>query len=114
MTNEKTMSPKFEMADLNPEIGKMVDKMQVGDVSKPFVMMNPKTNREMVAIVKLTRRIEGHKAELAEDYQQIKGMYENSQRQKIIADWIKEKQKKTYVRIEEGWRDCEFQYDWAK
>ena len=114
MTNEKTMSSKFEMADLNPEIGKVVDKMQVGDVSEPFVMMNPKTNREMVAIVKLTRRIEGHKAELAEDYQQIKGMYENSQRQKIIADWIKEKQKKTYVRIEEGWRDCEFQYQWAK
>ena len=114
MTNEKTMSSKFEMADLNPEIGKVVDKMQVGDVSEPFVMMNPKTNREMVAIVKLTRRIDGHKAELAEDYQQIKGMYENSQRQKIIADWIKEKQKKTYVRIEEGWRDCEFQYQWAK
>ncbi len=114
MTNEKTMSSKFEMADLNPEIGKIVDKMQVGDVSEPFVMMNPKTNREMVAIVKLTRRIDGHKAELAEDYQQIKGMYENSQRQKIIADWIKEKQKKTYVRIEEGWRDCEFQYQWAK
>ena len=114
MTNEKTMSSKFEMADLNPEIGKVVDKMQVGDVSEPFVMMNPKTNREMVAIVKLTRRIEGHKAELAEDYQQIKGMYENSQRQKIIADWIKEKQKKTYVRIEEGWRDCEFQYQWTK
>ena len=114
MTNEKTMSPKFEMADLNPEIGKIVDKMEVGDVSEPFVMMNPKTNREMVAIVKLTRRIEGHKAELAEDYQLIKGMYENSQRQKIIADWIKEKQKKTYVRIEEGWRNCEFQYEWGK
>ncbi len=114
MTNEKTMSPKFEMADLNPEIGKVVDKMEVGDVSEPFVMMNPKTNREMVAIVKLTRRIEGHKAELAEDYQLIKGMYENSQRQKIIADWIKEKQKKTYVRIEEGWRNCEFQYEWGK
>ena len=101
MTNEKTMSPKFEMADLNPEIGKIVDKMEVGDVSEPFVMTNPKTNREMVAIVKLTRRIEGHKAELAEDYQLVKGMYENSQKQKIIADWIKEKQKKTYVRIEE-------------
>lgn len=114
MTNEKTMSPKFEMADLNPEIGKIVDKMEVGDVSEPFVMTNPKTNREMVAIVKLTRRIEGHKAELAEDYQLVKGMYENSQKQKIIADWIKEKQKKTYVRIEEGWRNCEFQYEWGK
>ena len=114
MTNEKTMSSKFEMADLNPEIAKQVDKMQVGEISKPFVLMNPKTNRETVAIVQLTRRIEGHKADLAEDYQTVKGMYENSKKQQILADWIKNKQKNTYVRIEEGWRDCEFQYEWGK
>lgn len=114
MTNEKTMSSKFEMSELNPEIGKLVDKMEVGDISKAFVMMNPKTNRETVAIVQLTRRIEGHKADLAEDYQTVKSMYENSKKQQIIADWIKNKQKNTYVRIEEGWRDCEFLYQWGK
>lgn len=114
MTNEKTMSSKFEMSELNPEIGKLVDKMKVGDISKAFVMMNPKTNRETVAIVQLTRRIEGHKADLAEDYQTVKSMYENNKKQQIIADWIKNKQKNTYVRIEEGWRDCEFQYQWGK
>ena len=114
MTNEKTMSSKFEMSELNPESGKLVDKMEVGDISKAFVMMNPKTNRETVAIVQLTRRIEGHKADLAEDYQTVKSMYENSKKQQIIADWIKNKQKNTYVRIEEGWRDCEFQYQWGK
>ena len=114
MSNEKTMSSKFEMSELNPEIGKLVDKMEVGDISKAFVMMNPKTNRETVAIVQLTRRIEGHKADLAEDYQTVKSMYENSKKQQIIADWIKNKQKNTYVRIEEGWRDCEFQYQWGK
>ena len=114
MTNEKTMSSTFEMSELNPDIGKLVDKMEVGDISKAFVMMNPKTNRETVAIVQLTRRIEGHKADLAEDYQTVKSMYENSKKQQIIADWIKNKQKNTYVRIEEGWRDCEFQYQWGK
>ena len=114
MTNEKTMSSKFEMADLNPEVAKQVDKLQVGEICKPFVLMNPKTNRETVAIVQLTRRIEGHKADLAEDYQTVKGMYENSKKQQILADWIKNKQKNTYVRIEEGWRDCEFQYEWGK
>ena len=114
MTNEKTMSAKFEMSDLNPEIGKLVDKMQVGEISNACVMMNPKTSRETVAIVQLTRRIEGHKADLAEDYQTIKAMYENNKKQQIIADWIKNKQKNTYVRIEDGWRDCEFHYTWGK
>lgn len=114
MMNEKNMSSKFEMADLNPEIGKTVEKMNEGDISKAFIMMNPKTNRETVAIIRLIRRVEGHKADLAEDYQTIKEMYESNKKQQIITDWIQQKQRNTYVRIEEGWRDCEFEHKWGK
>ncbi len=47
--------------------------------------------------------------------QMIKDMYENSLRNKIIAEWIDKKIKDTYVRIEDGWRDCDFQHDgWLK
>lgn len=109
------VTSKFEMADLPQEVSKTVDTMKVGDISKPFIMMNPKLNKEVVAMVKLTNRIEGHKANLSEDYQTLKAMFENSQNQKIIEDWIKKKQKDTFVRIEDGWRNCEFKYDgWLK
>ncbi len=112
MLNEKEHSNLFEMADLPSEVGKVVATMQVGEISKPFVMMNPKTNREQVAIVKLSKRNEAHRADFADDYQVLKDLYENHKRQEIIQKWIEEKQKTTYVYIEEGWRDCEFQYDW--
>ena len=112
--NKRTRGTKFEMADLNPAVGKQVDKLQPGEISEPFVMMNEETGREVVAIVKLVRRIEGHKANLSEDFQTIKDLYEGHKRQQIITDWVKEKQKNTFVRIEEGWRDCEFEYDWLK
>lgn len=114
MLNEKTHTNLFEMADLPAEVGKIVDKMNVGDLSAPFILMNAKTNRQQVALVKLARRIEGHKADLAEDYQTIKDMYENKKKAEIIEAWVKEKQKNTYVYIEEGWRNCEFKYDWIK
>jgi len=114
MLNEKTHSNRFEMADLPNEVGKLVDKMQPGEVSEPFVMINPKTQREQVAIVKLTRRIDGHKADLAEDYQILKDMCENYRKEQILRDWVVKKQKSTYVYIEEGWRNCEFKYDWLK
>lgn len=114
MLNEKTHTNLFEMADLPAEVGKIVDKMNVGDLSDPFILMNAKTNRQQVALVKLARRIEGHKADLAEDYQTIKDMYENKKKAEIIEAWVKEKQKNTYVYIEEGWRNCEFKYDWIK
>lgn len=112
MLNEKEYSSMFEMADLPSEVGKVVASMQVGEVSKPFVMMNPKTNRQQVAMVKLSKRKEAHRANFADDYQVIKDLYENHKRQEIIEKWVEEKQKTTYVFIEEGWRDCEFQYNW--
>lgn len=114
MLNERNHTTLFEMADLPPEVAKHVDNMQVGEISEPFIMMNAATNRKQVALVKLVKRIEGHKADLAEDYQTLKGMYENKKKADIIEKWVNEKQKKTYVYIEEGWRNCEFKYNWLK
>ncbi len=114
MLNEKNHSSRFEMADLPVEVGKKISMMQPGDISEPFVMLNPKTRREQVAIVKLVKRIDGHKADLAEDYMIIKDMCEVQTKEKIIHDWVIQKQKSVYVYIEEGWRNCEFKYDWLK
>ena len=114
MLNEKNHSSRFEMADLPAEVGKKVYSMKAGDISEPFVMVNPKTRREQVAIVKLVKRIDGHKADLAEDYMIIKEMCEGEAKGKIIDDWVAQKQKSVYVYIEEGWRNCDFKYDWLK
>lgn len=114
MMNPQTHTTLFEMADLPDEIGKVVDKLQVGEISAPFIAINKSNNRQQVAMVKLVRRIEAHKADLAEDFQVLKDMYENKRKAEIIDEWVKEKQKKTYVHISEGWRNCEFKYNWRK
>lgn len=44
----------------------------------------------------------------------IKEMCEASQKEKIIHDWVLEKRKSVYVYIEEGWRNCDFEYDWLR
>ena len=64
----------------------------------------------MCAIVKLKNRVEGHKATPTEDYQVIKDVMIAKMKQQKLEDWIREKQKTTYVRINENWCDCEFQY----
>ena len=114
MLNEKTHSGRFEMADLPTEVGKKINTMQPGNISEPFVMINPKTRREQVAIVRLNKRIDGHKADLAEDYMVIKEMCEGRAKEKILRDWVVQKQKSVYVYIEESWRNCDFKYDWLK
>ncbi|MFG6382075.1 MAG: peptidylprolyl isomerase [Muribaculum sp.] len=115
MVNENSGTTRFEMADLPQEVSKIVNTMSVGELSKPFIMKEPKRNRDIVAIVKLTNRIEGHRANLSDDYQMIKNMYESSIKEKKVSEWIEKKIKDTYVRIEDGWRDCDFKHEgWIK
>lgn len=115
MVNNQTGTTRFEMSQLPQEIARTVAGMEPGDVSKPFIMKDPKHDRDIVALVKLTSRLDPHKANLSDDYQQIKDMYENAQRQKILADWLEKKINETYVRIEDGWRGCDFEHKgWIK
>ncbi|MBR4997374.1 MAG: peptidylprolyl isomerase [Bacteroidaceae bacterium] len=110
MSNDQTLSSRFELQDLPQEVAKVVYEMEVDEVSAPFMMIDPKTGKDICAIVKLKNRIEGHKATPTEDFQVIKEVMEGKMRQEKLEAWIKEKQKTTYVRINENWRDCEFMY----
>ena len=115
MVNDADGTTRFEMSQLPQEIARVVATLEPGDISKPFVMKDPKRDRDIVAMVKLTDRIEAHQANMADDYQLIKTMYENAQKQEILQKWLAKKIKDTYVRIEDGWRGCEFQHQgWIK
>ena len=115
MVNPQTGNPKFEMGQLPQDVAKVVADMQVGDISKPFVMTDERKNKEVVAIVKLKSRIEGHKANMSDDYQTLKAIVEEKKKTEILNEWLAKKQNETYIRIKDGWRNCEFKYDgWIK
>lgn len=106
---------RFEMSELPAEVAKVVDKLEPGEISEPFIMIDPTRNCEVVAIVKLTNRIPAHKANMADDYQLIRGMCESSLKKKKLTDWLDKKINDTYVRIEDGWDNCEFTHKgWLK
>lgn len=105
---------KFRMEELHPEIAKAVDRMHIGEISDPFVIQlsNGKT---ICAIVKLRNRINGHKANMSEDYEILYEMVSSFRQQEALEKWVREKQRTTYVRISEGWNDCDFIYPgWGK
>lgn len=114
MSNEMTLSSRFELQELPQEVARAVYSMEVGEISAPFVMID-KRGKEVCAIVKLKNRIEGHKATPTEDFQVVKDVIVTRIKEEKLEEWIREKQKTTYVRINGNWCDCEFQYPgWGK
>lgn len=115
MNNEQAGSTKFEYQQLPAEVAKQIYGMQVGDISKPFIMMDESRNKETIAIVKLKSKTDVHKANLTDDYQIIKEMYEAHESDRFLDGWIARKQADTYIYIDPQWSGCDFRYPgWVK
>ena len=109
MPNPQTGTSKFEMQQLPQEVAKAVEHLNLGEISKPFTMMNDK-GKEVCAIVTLKAKINGHKATIQDDYQALKDVVIEKLREEKLEKWIREKQKHTYVRINEKWKNCDFKF----
>ena len=109
LPNPETGTSKFQMQELPQEIARAVNSMNVNEISKPFIMLNSK-GKEVCAIVKLKSRVKGHAATLTEDFQALTNVVLQIKQAEKIDKWIREKQKTTYVRINEKWRNCDFKY----
>lgn len=105
---------KFRMQDLPPEVAKVVDTMKVGEISAPFSMINDR-GKTVCAIVKLKNRVDGHKATITEDFQVMKDLVLGKRREEKLHEWVADKIKTTYVRINDRYKDCKFEYQgWIK
>lgn len=111
---EYIQTSRFQLQDLPQDVAKVVSQMKTGEISEPFVMINAK-EKQVCAIVKLKTQIKAHRATMAEDFQVLKDVLLAKRQEEVINNWIREKQKTTYIRINEDWRDCEFEYPgWVK
>ena len=105
---------RFQMQDLPPEIAKVVDTMQVGQVSRAFEMINQR-GKTICVIAKLKNRVEGHKATITEDFQVMKDVVLGKRRDETLHQWVVDKIKTVYTRLNDNYNDCKFEYEgWIK
>ena len=107
--SESGQTSRFQLKDLPPEIAKVVDTLQVGQISKSFQMINER-GKTVCVIAKLKSRTEGHKATITEDFQVMKDMVLEKRRADFLHDWVVKKIQSTYVHLNDNYCDCEFEY----
>ena len=109
MYNKQTASSHFSLEELPADVARVIDGLKPEEISQPFIWMldNGKT---VCAIAKVRSRTEGHQATIADDYETLRMMYQDKLSDERIQEWIKQKQKDTYVRVNKDSRSCEFKY----
>lgn len=112
MYNKQSSSSHFAMDELPVDVARVIDALPVGEVSQPFTWLldNGKT---VCAIAKVRSRTDAHQANFSDDYDVLRQMYQAKLSEERIKEWVKKKQRDTYVRINKENRDCKFLYpDW--
>ncbi|MDY0103721.1 MAG: peptidylprolyl isomerase [Lentimicrobium sp.] len=111
MVNPVTGNTRFTSSQLDPKVFFVIDKMKIGDISKPMAMMNEET-KQTINLYYLKTRTEPHRANLKDDYSTIQEWALGEKQNKVVDKWISQKIGSTYFRINESYKDCSFRHTW--
>ena len=113
--NPNNMSSKFAVEDLDGDVSKILTTMKTNEISDPFETIDPENQQTIYKIIKLTNKIEAHKADLQNDYQTLADLYLNKKKEDVLQEWIAKQQSQTYIRIDNTYANCNFRFDdWIK
>jgi len=113
--NPNTMSSKFSIEELDGDVSKIIAPMKLNEISDPFETIDLENQQQVYKILKLTNKIESHKADLQNDYQTLAEMYLVKKKEETLQKWIAERQSQTYIRIDNTYANCNFNFDhWIK
>ena len=112
--NPETSEAKWKLSELDPDVSKVITKMNINEISKPFKTLDDK-QRPVYKIVRLLSKTPAHKANLRDDYVELSNQFMASKKEKILDKWIRDKQSGTYVHIDDSYVNCNFKYKgWSK
>jgi peptidyl-prolyl cis-trans isomerase SurA len=110
LTNQQTGTTKFENTDLDQQTFYAVDKLKVGEYTRPIPF---KTNegKNAYRILCLKTRSEPHRVNLKDDYQRLQNQAINAKQQTLLLSWIKKKKQTMYIKVNEPYANCTFKYN---
>ncbi|HOI31611.1 MAG TPA: peptidylprolyl isomerase, partial [Bacteroidales bacterium] len=111
LLNPYTGSTLFDADNLDQQVSFVIDKLQPGELSDPVPMITEE-GKDAYRLLMLKRKTTPHKANLRDDYNRIQAWALQKKKQEAVDNWIREKSSSAYVRINENFLDCEFDYNW--
>jgi peptidyl-prolyl cis-trans isomerase SurA len=110
--NVETRTTHIPTDRLDPQVALVTDTMKVGSISKPqlFTGQDGKKNYKILYLKSTTN---AHKANLVDDYPQIKEYATNDKINRTVSAWFEKKRKQTFIKIDPQYQVCPSLKGWA-
>lgn len=114
--NPYSASARFSKENIN-EMMENIDKIDFekynqGDIIEPNLFKTELGSS--YRLIKVTTKIPQHKINLKDDYDKIYNSALETAKTKAILDWANRRIPKTYIRIDDEFKGCDFKMNWIK
>ncbi len=111
--NPYTGTTRFKTDEMDPNLFFVVDRLEVGEISRPIATMTSDGNQAF-KIVTVRERVDPHRANLQQDYDYIQRLALREKRRNAINRWVERRLQSTYVSIHDQYKDCTFEINWLR
>lgn len=113
--NPNNLTSRFTVEELDGSVSKVLANLKISEISDPFESTDPESRQQVYTIIKLIDKMESHKANLQNDYQYLSDLFLQKKRESKLEEWINNKQQQTYIRIDDTYANCNFEFsNWRK
>ncbi len=95
--------------ELSREVNLVVRNMKIGEISEPFRTTDSKGN-SIYCIIRLDAEVAAHRVSMQDDYNYLSELALRDKQTRKYEEWIADKIKRTYIRISDDFRGCNFHY----
>lgn len=112
--NPETGDSKFDLTRMSdPTFYARVSTLKEGEITDVFYD-ETREGKKMFKIILMKSKTEAHTADLVKDYVKIQNLALQKKKEETIAKWTKEKIGDTYIKINKGFKNCDFKNNWKK
>ncbi len=111
--NPNSGDSRWDKGELSRDVFVAIEGLEKGKISKASFFRSP-DGTEGYRLIKLLEKTEPHRADLKTDYQKIQLMATQEKKNEATQNWIEDKLKTTYVRVNNDYLSCEFNQNWIK
>lgn len=114
LVNPETGGPYFELDQFNSKDYVVINSLSPGKISDSYETVDKK-GKTIYKFVLLQSRTNPHIANIKDDYSIFKTAALQKKESEIVTNWVKEKMKTTYIKIDNKYKSCQFSIDgWIK